>query len=51
MNDTKTECITFGTLNLLSIKDIDLITARGITVNCSKRVKFLGAFLDETSFR
>ena len=53
MNDTKTEFITFGTPpHLLSKKDLDSITVGGTTVSCSKTVKFLGAFLDETlSFR
>ena len=41
------EFITSGTSNLFSKKDLD-----SITVNCSKMVKFLGAFLDEAlSFR
>ena len=48
MNDTKTEFITFGTPCLLSKKDLDSITVGGTTVSCSKAVKFLGAFLDET---
>ena len=52
MNDTKNEFITFGTSILLSKKDLDSITVEGITVNCSKTAKFLGAFLHETlSFR
>ena len=52
MNDTKTEFITFSTANLLSKKDLDSITVGGITINCSKTVKCLGAFLDEIlSFR
>ena len=41
MNDTETEFITFGTSNLLSKKDFDSITFRGITVNCSKQSNFL----------
>ena len=50
MNHTKTELIKIS--NLLSKIDLDSITVRGITVNCSKKVKFLGAILDETfSFR
>ena len=47
MNDTKTEFITFGTSNLLSKIDLDSITIAGITVNCSKKSKFLGAILEE----
>ena len=49
MNDTKTEFITFGTPHLLSKKNLDSITIGGTTVSCSKTIKFLGAFLDETS--
>ena len=48
MNDTETDFITFGTSNLLSKKGLDSITVGGITINCSKTIKFLGAFLDET---
>ena len=46
MNDTKTEFITFGTTHLLSKKNLDSITIGGTAVNCSKTIKFLGAFLD-----
>ena len=48
MNDTKTESTTFGTTHLLSKKNLDSITIGGTRVNCSKTIKFLGAFLDET---
>ena len=48
MNDTKTEFITFGTPHLLSKKDLESITVGRTTVSCSKTVKFLGGFLDET---
>ena len=48
MNDTKTEFITFGTPHLLSKKNLDSLTIGGTTVSCSKTIKFLGAFLDET---
>ena len=52
MNDTKMEFSTFDTSSLLSKIDLDSITIREITVNCSKMVKFLGGILDEIfSFR
>ena len=48
MNDTRTEFITFGTPHLLSKRNLDSLTIGGITVSCSKKRKFLCAFVDET---
>ena len=50
MNDTRTEFITFGTPHLPSKKYLDSITIGGTTVSCSKAIKFLCAFVDETFF-
>ena len=48
MNDTRTELITFGTPHLLSKKNLDSLTIGGTTVSCSKTIKFLCVFVDET---
>ena len=48
MNDTKTEFITIGIPRPLSKKNLDSITVGRTTVSCSKTVKYLGPFFDET---